>query len=53
MEIVFATHAELSSCRVSGHSWQWIKIHVAEAWPWIDEAEYECRYCGAVEYTDV
>jgi len=53
MWIVFATHDELGSCRVSGHSWQWIKVHYATAAPWIDEVEWECRYCGEVEYTEL
>ena len=53
MWIVFATHDELGSCRVSGHSWQWIKMIHATASPWIDEVEYECAYCGETRWVEL
>jgi hypothetical protein len=53
LNLVFATHDELGSCRVSGHRWVWIKMIEANEWPWLSEVEYECDYCGAVEYVTV
>ena len=53
MNIVFATHAELNSCRVSGHRWLWIKMITATAAPWIDEVQYECDYCGETRWVEL
>lgn len=53
MDIVFATHDELGSCRVSGHRWLWIKMIHATAPPWIDEEEYECDYCGETQWVEL
>lgn len=52
LDLVFCTHDELYTCRVSGHRWVWIRMF-PDPTDRYDIEEYMCDYCGKTEWVEL